>query len=268
MTISTDHSDRTDPSGRTEAARHLVTSWEAQQAVYIPQRESRFALMLDLIEELALPDGRPLRVLDVACGPGSASARVLARFPDALVVSVDKDPLLLELGRLSQAGRNREPVWLEADLCEPGWPSRLPHSEFDAVVSTTALHWLPATDLAAVYATLRGLLRPDGVLLNGDYLPGGRPRGRLDDAVKAIGERRGQALVSAGALEWDSWWDQARSVPGFATEVAAHDAAFRDRLTHEAPSLDFHREALREAGFRETALVWHDLTEGLLCALA
>lgn len=37
----------------------------------------------------------PGRFLDLACGPGALTARVLRRFPDAEVTGVDTDPLLL-----------------------------------------------------------------------------------------------------------------------------------------------------------------------------
>jgi Methyltransferase domain len=39
----------------------------------------------------------------------------------------------------------------------------------DAAVSTTALHWLPEPDLRALYAELAAVLRPGGLLLDGDH---------------------------------------------------------------------------------------------------
>ncbi|MGE3288824.1 MAG: trans-aconitate 2-methyltransferase [Pseudonocardia sp.] len=249
---------------RVALARRLVSAWERQQEVYIPLREVRFELILDLVARLA-PAGP--RVLDLACGPGSVSARVLDRFPDAEVVAVDLDPLLLALGRLDRSGRARGPVWVHADLRDPGWTDRLPVTCFDAIVSTTALHWLTGGQLSELYQRLHSLLRPGGVFLNGDYLPPSRPWGTIAATMREIGEARQEVAVAAGADDWETWWSRVRATPELAEEVRAHDETFADKLAHEAPSREFHLEALRDCGFADVELVWHDLTEGLICAV-
>ena len=67
--------------------------FEEQQTYHIPRREQRFELMLDLVGDVT--DGRPRLVLDLACGTGAISQRVLQRFPSTQVVALDLDPLLL-----------------------------------------------------------------------------------------------------------------------------------------------------------------------------
>jgi trans-aconitate methyltransferase len=54
--------------------------WDAQQEGYVPEREARFTAMFDALAEL-LPAS--FVALDLACGPGSISQRLLARFPGA-----------------------------------------------------------------------------------------------------------------------------------------------------------------------------------------
>lgn len=245
----------------------LVAAWERQQEAYIPRREDRFALMLDLLADLSPGrPGRP-RVLDLACGPGSLSARVLDRFPAAEVVALDMDPLLLELGRVTLADRPNPPVWVQADLRDPAWPDLVPGRHVDAVLSTTALHWLGVDDLTAVYRRSHGLLTPGGVLLNGDYLPSADPDGPVSTAVQRLADARRDAAVVAGADDWNTWWSHARSAPALATQVPGHDALAADRVEQEAPTLDQHVAALRAAGFTDVGLVWSDLAEGLLCAV-
>ncbi|HTW18307.1 MAG TPA: methyltransferase domain-containing protein [Nocardioides sp.] len=255
----------TDP--RVTLAHQLVAEWERQQEVYIAHREVRFELMLDVIDRLAPRTDGALRVVDLACGPGSATERVLRRFPEAEVVSIDLDPLLLELGRLHQSEAERQPTWLHGDLRDPAWIGQLPHPTYDAVVSTTALHWLTGAELSALYELVRGLMAPGGVFLNGDYLPATRPHGTIARAVRDIGVDRERTAVAAGALDWKTWWERVRAEESLAAEVAAHDEVFKDRREHESPSRAFHLAALREAGFREVDLVWHDLAEGLVCAV-
>lgn len=69
-------------------------SWDRQQEWYLPDREERFRVMLDMVEALVGPEPR---VLDLACGTGSISDRLLKRFPKAESVGVDLDPALLAI---------------------------------------------------------------------------------------------------------------------------------------------------------------------------
>jgi trans-aconitate methyltransferase len=55
-----------------------TTSWDRQQEGYLPDREQRFTAMPDMVEAVY---GSASRVLDLACGPGSITDRVLRRFP-------------------------------------------------------------------------------------------------------------------------------------------------------------------------------------------
>ncbi|MGL5808872.1 MAG: class I SAM-dependent methyltransferase [Nocardioides sp.] len=252
---------------RVEEATELVAAWESQQEVYIAQRETRFELMLDLIDVLLRPDG-PLRVLDLGCGTGSLSSRVLSRVPEAHVTALDIDPLLLALGRSSRSATPRQPEFIEADLRADDWEASLPFPAYDAIVSSTALHWLTGPQLAALHRRVRRLLVPGGVFLNGDYLPASRPWGRLTEAVREVGVRRESVATAAGALSWEAWWEEVARSACFAEEFEAHNELFAGQERDVAPSLSFHLESLREAGFVEVELVWHDLTEGLYCALA
>src|SRR5438874_1750948 len=119
--------------------------WDAQQTGYIPDREERFAAMLDALEAM-LPE--TFVALDLACGPGSLSQRLLARFPQARCVAVDHDPALLALGQGALGDGDGRLRWVEADLREPNWIDQLGERQVDAVLSTTALHWLDAGALA------------------------------------------------------------------------------------------------------------------------
>src|SRR5580658_9030422 len=86
--------------------------WDAQQQRHIPDREERFAAMVDAVAAFAGPEPR---VLDLGCGPGSLSARVLDRVPRATVVAIDADPVLLAIGRGALASRDRL-EFVDADL--------------------------------------------------------------------------------------------------------------------------------------------------------
>ena len=148
-------------------------SWDRQQEWYLPDREERFRVMLDMVEATT---GTAPRVLDLACGTGSITDRLLKRFPSAVSTGVDLDPALLTIARGTFDGDPRV-TFVTADLKDPRWAERLPHTAYDAVLTATALHWLPSEQLRVLYGQIAGLVRPGGVFLNADPPPtfGGGP---------------------------------------------------------------------------------------------
>jgi trans-aconitate methyltransferase len=109
-------------------------SWDRQQEWYLPDREERFRVMLDMVEALV---GPAPRVLDLACGTGSISDRLLKRFPGAESVGVDLDPALLAIAEGYFAGERRV-RFVRADLTDPRWTAALPHASYDAVLTRSA----------------------------------------------------------------------------------------------------------------------------------
>jgi SAM-dependent methyltransferase len=251
-----------------DVARDWIDRWDRQQEGYLPDREERFTALIDAVEAgTGRPD--PL-VIDLGCGPGSLSARLLQRLPRATVVAVDTDPLLLSLGR-ARYGDTAGLRFADLDLRTPGWTTGLELDRpADAAVSTTALHWLPAHHLRAVYRELAGVLRPGGLFLNGDHLgvddtaPG---IGGLEVAVHRMEERR--RFADGRPEDWRQWWDAIAADPALAEANAARDgrtsAANHDGS--ESAHLSTHVAALREAGFGEIGTLWQRGNDRLLCAI-
>src|SRR5215472_10881303 len=170
-----------------DAARTWITRWDIQQQDHMPDREERFTALIDAVEA-GVGREDPL-VLDLGCGPGSLSVRLLERLPEATVVAIDADPLTLALGRAAWADLPGL-RFADADLREPGWSADLALSrQPDAAVSTTALHWLTPQALAAVYGEVAALLRPGGLLLNGDHMTEDESAPRLARLGRALIER-------------------------------------------------------------------------------
>ena len=254
------------PVGR-DAAMAWIGSWDAQQQEFMPEREERFTALIDAVAE-GTGHAEPL-VLDLGCGPGSLSVRLLDRLPGANVIAVDADPLLLALGRA--AWGNRPGLrFADMDLRDPGWAGQLDLDRpVDAVVSTNALHWLPPVALAALYAEVATVLRPGGLLLDGDHL-------REDETQAPTLARLGRALVEGEVRRHphpgetrSGWWAGVRADPALAGLAARRDQRGIEAEHHGSPArlLATHVEALRKAGFTETGTLWQLGDNRLLCGV-
>jgi SAM-dependent methyltransferase len=240
--------------------------WDAQQTLYLPDRESRFDAMLDVLQAVS-----PERfvALDLACGPGSLSQRLLRRFPEAKSVAVDLDPVLLAMGRAVLGDLGGRLDWIEADLRDPAWGDRLREHELDAVLTTTALHWLAPDDLRVVYARLGRLVRPGGVLLNGDHLAFPAHLSTLQRVARAVKDRRlEEARARPGAEDWDQWWASLEVEPALRELIAERKRRFAWRRKSDAPPpLELHERALRDAGFGEVGVIWQNMENRVLMAV-
>ena len=252
-----------------DAALDWVARWDSQQLGYLPDREERFTALIDAVQEgTSRPD--PL-VLDLGAGPGSLAVRLLDRLPAATVVAVDADPLLLALGRVAWPDRSGL-RFAEADLRQPGWSGGLGLDRpVDAAVSTTALHWLPPGALAAMYAELATVLRPGGLLLNGDHLSEDEQTApTLARLGRALIEREEERRFPAGHPEtWDGWWAAIGAEPALAPLLAEREKRFGGSDHHGSPSgrLVTHVAALQVAGFAEIGILWQRGENRLLCAV-
>ena len=247
-------------------ARRLLRAWDRQQEGFHRAREARFTAMFDVVEA-ELP--RRFHALDLGCGPGSLSLRLLRRFPRADVVAVDRDPVGLAIGSAAIGRQGGRLTWVDADLGAPGWTDLLPRARFDAALSTTALHWLRPARLRQLYRDLYGRLGPGGVLLNGDHLtwPSGDPTiTRLAQRVHRVRVRR--APAQDPRTSWQDWWRRAEATPGLEAAFVERRRRFSSyHPRQETADLAFHERALHDAGFRHVYVVWQQFENRVLLAI-
>jgi trans-aconitate methyltransferase len=241
--------------------------WDAQQEGYVPEREARFTVMLDALAAL-LPES--FVAVDLACGPGAVSQRLLARFPGAQAIAVDIDPVMLAIGRGALGTVDGRLRWTEADLASPDWLAALGETQVDAVLSATALHWLEPSPLARLYQDLGSLLRPGGVFLNGDHIAFSAAMPsftRLSQHV--LDEQWTDAAFAARGIETaEQWWDELAQAPAFAPLLEMRTTRFAGKRRQESPpGFDVHVAALRDAGFREVGTIWQVLSNRVLMAV-
>ncbi|MFE6973687.1 class I SAM-dependent methyltransferase [Streptomyces sp. NPDC057682] len=238
------------------------TSWDRQQEWYMPDREERFRVMLDMVEAFT---GPAPRVLDLACGTGSITDRLLRRFPEATSTGVDLDPALLAIARGSFAGDERV-TFVTADLKDPDWTAKLPYDSYDAVLTATALHWLHSEPLAALYGQIGGLVRDGGVFMNADHMiDTGTPR--INAAERAHRHAGMDRAKAAGALDWAEWWALAAKDPVLAGPTAERFAIYGEHADGDMPSAAWHADTLRASGFAEARAVWSSPSDSLVLAV-
>jgi len=244
--------------------RALLKSWDVQQESFNRLRERRFTAMLDALEA-SVP--RRFTALDLGCGPGSLSVRILRRFPAARVVGVDYDPVTVRIGQGALGSYGGRLTWVDAKLGSPGWTDRLPGQKYDAALSTTALHWLTRPELGALCRDLFRLLRRGGVFLDGDYLPWGKESPGLERLlvrVRKVRTKRASPARSFGP--WRAWWKAAERVPALRPYFAEHARRSASHPRHADPPLDVYVRALRRAGCRDIGVIWQDMGNRVLFA--
>ncbi|GHB20812.1 methyltransferase [Streptomyces umbrinus] len=237
-------------------------SWDRQQEWYMPDREERFRVMLDMVEALVGPEPR---VLDLACGTGSITARLFERFPKAVSTGVDLDPALLTIAEGTFRGDDRV-SFVTADLKDPDWAAKLPYDSYDAVLTATALHWLHREPLAVLYGQVAGLVRDGGVFMNADHMID-EATPRINAADRAQRHARMDEARAAGVLDWADWWRLAAQDPVLAGPTARRFEIYGEHAEGDTPSVEWHARVLREAGFAEAREVWRSPSDALVLAL-
>ena len=232
-------------------------SWDRQQLAFMPDREERFGAMLDAV---AAVTGEAPRLLDLAGGTGSIALRTLARFPGASVTVLDQDPVLLAIAGASLRDRG---TIVDADLADPGWRSKLPREGFDAVLTATALHWLPAERVATLYGEIREVLRPGGIFANADHMPE-ESLPELSERLRAHARSQREARYASGAAtSWPDWWKIVAADTFLGPRAAERERIYpTDRHSQEwTPPALWHVDALRVAGFAEAGVLWRSGTD-------
>ncbi len=239
----------------------LLNHWHSQQQAYVEARDFRTNTVVLMLKKHAERLGRKIKVLDLCCGPGSLGTAILQEIEEAEVVGVDMDPILLRLAEETNAfGEKMQ--FIRVNVTDENWQEQLPHKNFDAIVSATALHWLQPEQLAKLYLQLPNILNPKAIFLNADHLfydVYNEPF--LNDVSWEIRDEYEAKKFGEGVMNWDDWWKVALHYPGWEKEAELWHQLFDKGFdTIAKVNVQFHLSALSAAGFSETAQIykWFD----------
>ncbi len=161
----------------------------------------------DALAEAATPRAAA-RVLEIGCGTGTVTARLLAR--KAEVTALDQNPEMLEQARVRLAGIPPETLTLiERTAAEI---DSLPRESFDAVVASLSLSEMSAVERRYVLRAAVGCLRKGGVLAVADEV---RPPGLWRRAIHTM------LRAPQAALGWILAGSISQPIPDLAGELEA-----------------------------------------------
>jgi tRNA (cmo5U34)-methyltransferase len=128
----------------------------------------RYDEMLDVLISCIVPqEGHKMRAIDLGCGTGAVSKRLLDVFPDTELTCLDMTEEMIDIAkqRLSAHGNVR---YVLSDLYEFEFDG-----PYDVIVSSLALHHIVTDqDKKMIYRRIFEALRPGGSFYNADLVLG------------------------------------------------------------------------------------------------
>ncbi|MDZ7966797.1 MAG: class I SAM-dependent methyltransferase [Nostoc sp. DedSLP03] len=207
----------------------------------IRQLLPRYDEMLEVITRCLTSTSR--RILELGCGTGELSLKILNRFPDSQVIALDYSPRMLQFAqdKITAGGYQQRWTGIQADFGD--WANNPENldigSKFDACVSSLAIHHLQDEMKLKLFERIAASLTQDGCFWNADPTLPESPA--LAEVYKAAREewavQQGINLTEIRAKRATS------TTQGYSSQ---------DQLA----TLDAHFQMLSKAGFKTVAVPW------------
>ena len=142
--------------------QQVVTHWNEFSSEYdnLMQKDKSYVQQLENI--VSHIDTKPVKILDLGCGTGALTQRVLTKYPDVNVVCLDPATTMLDIVNKKFSNFNVETVQGSAHAME------FEDNTFDYIMTNWALHHLTNEDKILCAKELFRVLKPEGKLILGD----------------------------------------------------------------------------------------------------
>ena len=207
----------------------------------IRQLLPRYDEMLEVITRCLHTTSR--QILELGCGTGELSLKILNRCPDARIIALDYSPRMLEFAqnKITAAGYQQQWTGIQTDFGE--WannPEELHiDSKFNACVSSLAIHHLRDEMKFKLFQRIATSLSQGGCFWNADPISPESPA--LAEIYKAAREewanQQGTNLAEIRAKLGTS------TTQGYSSQ-------------NQLATLDAHLQMLTKAGFETVAVPW------------
>ena len=227
--------------------QNWIKRYDRMQEKYLVKRSERFDIIARLIKTVC---PNPKLIVDLGCGAGSLTIKLLEEFNSAKVYAVDLDPAILLLaGHRLKHFKNRAQI-VQSDITKMDWNKYI---GADVVASATALHCLKAEGLEVVYQQIYKILRKGGIFLNADH------SGSSNNLIQRYWEsNREQMLREQGqsADDWDGFWQKFLSELGDDARIERQKALGQWQGTEEGMPLQWHLKKRTQYGFENADCFW------------
>lgn len=183
------------------------------------------------------------RILELGCGTGELTQKVLQHCPNAQLVAVDYSPRMIEFiqEKLDYQGQRDRVQTFQLDF--GAWANDEGETNigdnFDAVISSLAIHHLSDEMKGKLFQKIARSLKPNGRFWNADPLLPEFPE------LKEIYQQSRERWAQQQGLDLET----VRTKLG-KSETQGYSS--QDQLA----TLDSHFHQLKDAGFSKTAVIW------------
>ena len=184
-------------------------------------------------------DFKPKRILDLGCGTGNLTERILKHYPEAEIDALDiSEDILKESQKRFKDKPNVR--YIQADFQK----MHLPPGSYDLVLSSIAIHHIQDQEKAVLYREIFQALSTDGLFIFAD-----QTRGITEDIYQKHIFRWKEEAFKLGSTQenWDMWM------------------AHQDAHDFHTP-VNWHLKQLELAGFKELDVIWKNIMWAILWA--
>jgi trans-aconitate 2-methyltransferase len=183
------------------------------------------------------------KIIDLGCGTGELSLKLLQRCPEAMIMGMDYSARMLDFASIKTKAAGYSDRWSGIEMDFGDWATDEESGyigvKFDACVSSLAIHHLSDEMKLALFKCVTKVLKPGGFFWNADpILPENEQLAEIYQNV-----RENWAKQQGTTLE------QVRNKIGTSRD---RGYSSQDRLA----TLEAHLQMLKEAGFNSVAIPW------------
>lgn len=182
------------------------------------------------------------QILELGCGTGELTLRVLQHCPEAQLLALDYSPRMLAFAKakIQAAGWGDRVCWLEVDFGDWALGQRsLPRAEFDACVSSLAIHHLSDGMKLQLFRQIHQSLVTGGCFWNADPTPPESPQ--LAETYQEIR----QAWTAA----------QGTTLAAVRAKIGSRES-YGHSSQDQLATLQAHFQMLQQAGFQQVEVPW------------
>ena len=204
----------------------------------IRQLMPRYDEMLDTVVRCVPSEVK--QILELGCGTGELSLKLLEEFPEAKIIALDYSPRMIQFARskIEQAGLSDRWRGIEMDFGD--WANGTEAVEtVDACVSSLAIHHLTDIMKLQLFRRIRQSLNPGGVFWNAD--PVVQESGLLCEVYKQLRE------------DWAS--GQGITLEDVRAKIGT-SVPFGHSRPDQLATLEAQLDMLKTAGFSQLEVPW------------